>query len=324
MLSFEQLNSLKEIDWKNPIKLILINSRQKGLFLKLREFCNQITKAVHPLSLEYGKETLIGYPALKLESIYYLALPINEWWPPFFSAIKAIATGKPELKENDYRTLKRITSPLNIKVMASKSSCPLCPWAANFCNQIAIGNRLINTYIIDIDLYPKIKKHYQITATPTVIINEDYILVGRQVKDIINWIAKASKKIYDSTVFKSLLKEARAERVIELCLEKGEIPHALLNLLLDLELSSRIGTMVVLEEISKESPALIENIIPKLLSMLKLPDKRDRGDVLYILGLIGTPEIIPILRDIASRETEELEGIALEAIENIKNRTPLH
>ncbi|KPJ68240.1 MAG: hypothetical protein AMJ45_02760 [Syntrophobacter sp. DG_60] len=323
MLSIEQLNSLKEIDWQNPIKLILINGRQKKVFLKLEEFCNQLTKAIHHLSLEYSKEILVGYPALKLDNIYYLAMPVDEWWPPFFSAIKAIAIGKTELEENDYEALKKITSSLNIKVMVSKAS-PLCPWAVNFSNQAAIVNRLIKTYIIDIDLYPKMKKHYQITATPTVIINEDYILVKKEVKDIIDWIIKASKKIYDSTVFKSLLKEARAKRVVQLCLEKREIPDALLNLLLDLELPSRIGTMVVLEEISKEAPALIENIIPKLLSMLKLPDKRDRGDILYILGLIGTPEIIPTLEDIASRETEELEGIALEAIENIKNRTLVH
>lgn len=323
MLSIEQLNSLKEIDWQNPIKLILINGRQKKVFLKLEEFCNQLTKAIHHLSLEYSKEILVGYPALKLDNIYYLAVPVDEWWPPFFSAIKAIAIGKTELEENDYEALKRITSSLNIKVMASKAS-PLCPWAVNFSNQAAIVNKLIKTYIIDIDLYPKMKKHYQITATPTVIINEDYILVKKEVKDIIDWIIKASKKIYDSTVFKSLLKETRAKRVVQLCLEKREIPDALLNLLLDLELPSRIGTMVVLEEISKEAPALIENIIPKLLSMLKLPDKRDRGDILYILGLIGTPEIIPTLKDIASRETEELEGIALEAIENIKNRTLMH
>ncbi len=323
MLSVEQLNSLREIDWKNPIKLILINSREKELFLKFEEFCNQLTEAVHHLSLEYGEETLIGYPAIKLDNIYYLALPIDEWWPPFFAAIKTIATGKTELRENNYKTLRKITSPLNIKVMASKAPS-LFLWAANFSNQAAILNSLIKTYIIDIDLYPKIKKRYQITATPTVIIDEDYILVEKEVKNITNWIAKASKKIYDSMVFKSLLKEARAKRVIELCLKKGEIPDALLNLLLDLELSSRVGTMVVLEEISKISPSLTQNIIPKLLSMLELPDKRDRGDALYVLGLIGTSEIIPILKDTASKETEELEEIALEAIENIKNRTIMH
>jgi len=128
----------------------------------------------------------------------------------------------------------------------------------------------------------------------------------------------------NSEVLRSLLKEARAQRVVQLCLERGKIPNSLLNLLLDIELSSRVGTMVVLEEVSKEAPNIVQNTIPKLLSMLKLPDKRDRGDVLYILGLIGTPEIIPILRDIASKETEELEEIALEAIENIKKRHILH
>ena len=325
MLSIKELKSLKEISWKRPLKLVLINNGKRETFLKFEQFCNCLIEATPHLRLEYGKERLIGLPALKLDNvnIYYLSLPLGEHWQPFLSAIRAMASKNIEIGEDDLEALKDINSPIEIKVMIKKA-CPLCPIAANLANQAAIANMLIRTYIIDVEVYPRIKRGYQVTATPTVIIDEDYILVERQVRDVIKWAVKASKKIYDSEVLRSLLKEARAQRVVQLCLERGKIPNSLLNLLLDIELSSRVGTMVVLEEISKEAPNIVQNTIPKLLSMLKLPNKRDRGDVLYILGLIGTPEIIPILRDIASKETEELEEIALEAIENIKKRHILH
>ncbi len=333
MLRESEKRMLQKLDKEgNKLKIEIINSHNQELFLKFELFCNEIKKVLPDLNIAYIQEELPAYPAMKLTSVssdfnlYYLAIPEGKEWPPFFNALTGIihsaANVWPEghLSKTLEEEIRQINHPLEVKVFIAPH-CVFCPLVVDLANQISLCNSLIKTYIIDATLYPKLAKQYKITASPTVVINEDFILVGNEARENLPyWLKKAAQSQYDTTVIKSLLKQAQAERVVTLCLEDERHLETLLNLLTDKELFPRIGAMRVLEELRDKAPQKIEKILPKLLKMLQTQDTRDKGDILFLLGIIGTPEVLGEIESLASREDGEIKEIAVEAIEEIKRR----
>jgi HEAT repeat protein len=61
---------------------------------------------------------------------------------------------------------------------------------------------------------------------------------------------------------------------------------------------------------------------PTILNLAK--DERDKGDILYLLGLIGTPEIASKIEEAIKDEQPLIKEIAYEAIEKIKKRETFH
>ncbi|MDL1971129.1 MAG: thioredoxin family protein [Candidatus Desulfofervidaceae bacterium] len=327
MLDLERVKDLKSIaDQVHKIRLVLINSRHPEMFLQMEAFCQDIQRELPNIEFRVKKEQLLAYPAIKITdkeekiNLYYLGLPEKREWFPFFNALKAIATGRVTLGEEDIKKARGVSVPIEVKIFIT-AECAFCPVVVDLANQLAIASSMLRVFIIDGGFYPDLVKHYKVTASPTVIINEDYFLVGTEAHEkLVPWLEKASQKAYDSSVLKSLLKQAHAERVVELCLEKEECIYPLLALLQDKELFSRIGAMRVLEELAEKSPRLTEKAISKIVSMLDTNETRDKGDLLFLLGLIGSPEVISVIEKKAQEEAEEIKEIALEAIENIKKK----
>jgi len=320
----DDLQTIKDMAAK--IKLVLINSQNQNLFLKLEAFCEELKRHLSELEIAYAQEDLPAYPAIKVTSknreinLYYFCLPEGREWLPFFKALKAIARKEVFLDKGHIEKVKKLAHPVVVKVFITPH-CVFCPLVVDLINQVAIANELIKVFVIDGTLYPELAKQYKVTASPTVVINEDYFLVGTEARErLIDWLEKAEQSVYDPQVIKSLLKQAQAERVVELCLENEAYLKPLLALLTDQELFPRIGAMRVLEELRDKAPQLIEKVLPQLLEMLNTQETRDKGDILFLLGLIGSPEVIGSLEEIAQREEGEIKEIALEAIEEIRQR----
>jgi len=131
--------------------------------------------------------------------------------------------------------------------------------------QLSIAQNFIKTFIIDATYYPDLVQKYKVTASPTVIINEDYILAGEEAREkLLEFVEKAGKSKYDKEVLKNLLKQAQAERVIELCEKDEECLYSLVELLKAPELFTRIGVMHVLEEMAEKGQD-IEKVLSHLI-----------------------------------------------------------
>ena len=322
---------LKEINLEN-LKFFLIRKEESNqVFLKFEEFLNNL-KGHFSLNLEIKEEELPDYPALKVTDkeekvqIYYMAIPEGLERQPFLNALKAISKGESFLNKEEFERIKTIKNPVEIKIFITPF-CPFCPFVVDKANQIAIAQNLIRVFIIDATLFVQLSQKYKVTASPTVVINEDFVLVGNEAKEgLLNFIEKAGEIQYDKEVLKNLLKQAQAERVIELCEKEERCLYTLIELLKAPELFTRIGTMYVLEEMAERGKIKNkEKILSHLIETLKtVKDERDKGDILYLLGLIGTPEIVSKIEETIKDEPPLIKEIAYEAIEKIKKRETFH
>jgi hypothetical protein len=92
------------------------------------------------------------------------------------------------------------------------------------------------------------------------------------------------------------------------------------GLMTDERLRVRIGTIALLETLKKEDAESIGKAIQPLIPLLKDEDPRIRGDVAYVLGLIGDRETIPVLEQLINNEDPNVGIIVREAIEDIQSR----
>jgi len=92
------------------------------------------------------------------------------------------------------------------------------------------------------------------------------------------------------------------------------------GLMTDERLRVRIGTIALLETLKKEDAESIGKAIQPLIPLLKDENPRIRGDVAYVLGLIGDRETIPVLEQLINNEDPNVVIIVQEAIEDIQSR----
>jgi HEAT repeat protein len=88
----------------------------------------------------------------------------------------------------------------------------------------------------------------------------------------------------------------------------------------DERLRVRIGTIALLETLKKEDAESIGKAIQSLITLLKDENPLIRGDVAYVLGLIGDRETIPVLDQLTNNEDPNVRIIVREAIEDIQSR----
>ena len=92
------------------------------------------------------------------------------------------------------------------------------------------------------------------------------------------------------------------------------------GLMTDERMRVRIGTIALLETLKKEDAGSIGNAVASLVPFLKDENPLIRGDVAYVLGLIGGQETIGVLEQLTNNEDPNVRIIAQEAIEDIQSR----
>jgi thiol-disulfide isomerase/thioredoxin len=321
---------LKEINTEN-LRIFLINGDgSREIFSRFEKFLNELKKEL-PLKIENKHEKIPIYPAIKLTDreekvqIYYMAVPEGLELNPFLNTLKTIPKAESVLNKEEVEKIKDIKNPVEVKIFIT-SFCPFCPAVVEKANQLAIFQNSIRVFIIDAMLHSDLAQKYKVTASPTVIINEDFVLVGNEARtNLVDFIKKAGEAIvYDKEVLKNLLKQGEADRVIELCEKDERCLYSLVELLKAEELFTRIGVMRVFEEMAekREIPA---KILFQLIEMFKNADnERDKDDILYLLSLIGTPEIISEIEKAIENESPIIKEVGQEAIEKIRKREKFH
>ena len=109
--------------------------------------------------------------------IRYLSIPSAAKIQPFVEALM-VSTGAPNYYENVIRENLDKIIPSAIKVLIT-DYCAYCSRIISICSLFTLASDgKLQTNIIDIMTYPEIGEYYDVATVPTLVINEDNILVG--------------------------------------------------------------------------------------------------------------------------------------------------
>ncbi len=310
------------------INLTLITSSNIDITTKFRDYYKGISTRLNILFRETdGVDKIDMLPAIRFDrddkqgNIYYHFIPEGKEEVVLLEAIDKFGQKRVDLSREAFSVIKRVHRHILMKVFIAPH-CPFCPQVVSLANNIAIASEKIETHIIDGTLFPDVIQSYGITAAPTVILEDDYVLVGTEAKDkLISWIQKAADKREDIEYYRAILKEGKADDIADRFMSRGAIPDTFLELLKDKEWPSRLGAMVVLESIYEKDPDLLRSVFPIIINMLKVPMENNniKEDIVYLLGKIGDEKVMSDLKDIENDDSS-LKEVVEEAIAAIKER----
>lgn len=89
-------------------------------------------------------------------------------------------------------------------------------------------------------------------------------------------------------------------------------------LMSDERMRVRIGATALIETMKDEDPENVSKALPSILPLLNTQDPVTRGDIAYLLGVIGDKDTIPYLNELLNDEDMNVRTIAQEAIGDIQ------
>ena len=194
------LNALNQ-----DVTLVTIVNSQNEHSLELKnwlEVLPTLNSHIHLNSYEEGTNTAIeeqiGADQLPVVAfldqngvytgVKFYGIPGGHEMNSFILALYNLAGPGQAIDDKTLNRIKTIDKPVKLKVCISLS-CKFCPDVVAACQRIAILNPHVEASMMDIALFPQLKKEFKIMSVPAVIKNNDKLLFGsKTIDEILDFI----------------------------------------------------------------------------------------------------------------------------------------
>ena len=325
MLTSQELetarNTLEAL--QNPV-VLKVNLTKDTLSKKFRKFIETLAAVSSKLQPIYTTYSADDPPTIELKpNLRYMALPSGREMAPFLQSLICRSRGETSLAERTLSNMANFITSMKVEVMVSPT-CPHCPTVVGLVNQLAMTSTYLEVTIIDVTLFAQFAQNYNIRAVPTLVIDGQEQLVGNISEDLlVDKLTNQSPATFHPDSFKKIVKEGDAEKLAGMMVADGDVYRGALELLTDPDWSVRMGIMVVLEEVAKLSPDLVQRVYPYVVALLDHGDANQRGDMAYLLGNIGNVNVLGPLNMVLKDKNPEVAEAAFEALRQIQEREVL-
>ena len=131
---------------------------------------------------------------------------------------------------------------------------------------------------------------------------------------------KDSQEIDTKKMIADYMENGLLDNIIDMYKHDKSLYEYIGYLMSDERMRVRIGATALIETMKDEDPDNISKAIPSILPLLRKQDPVTKGDIAYLLGVIGSKETIPYLNDLLNDEDVNVRTIAQEAIEDIQGK----
>jgi hypothetical protein len=304
------------IDAETSLKLVLSpDPRSEGF----KSFCMALSRQASHIKVS-TRQKEFGPAFMEIgDRVMYQAIPEGKEMEPFLEALAFTVKPPARLSERMSKMVNQIHVPADLRLFIAPQ-CPHCPILVRSLLPILFFGASLKLTIIDGSLYTEMARMYDIRSVPTLILDDDFQWNGMvNMEELLTTISRRDMGNLSQTTLTNLLKDGKASMIAEMMVRHQKLPSAFLKLVAHEKWPLRLGAMVAFEEIIRISPAMAVRSIPLLLGVFPGADDQAKGDILYLLGLIGSPESEPFLESIKhGGYNDEIMESATEALENIR------
>jgi thiol-disulfide isomerase/thioredoxin len=254
------------------------------------------------------------------DNIHFSALPLEKELAPFLEALTCLAGPLPPLADHIQGKLHLLDHPCRLMLFIALQ-CPHCPDMVRTLIPLAAHAKKVFLHIIDGSLFPEAARKYEVLSAPCLILNQDFRWTGQtSLKEILDMAIRPDPSQLGPDTLKNILEQGDASWISQQMIQTGHIFEGFAALLLDSTWSVRLGAMVVVETLAEEAPDLAAKLGPILIQAFADQEVPVQGDILYILGEVGTRDtkawIQKILPGLVHPDLKDAARDALAAIED--------
>ncbi len=204
-------------------------------------------------------------------------------------------------------------------VLFVSAQCPHCPLVAKALRALAAKSPGIELSVIDVTADAAAARAAEVLAVPTLVVNGRVHLTGAVNVDDLTQLLDAPRALTAPSL-RRFIDQGNANALAELMDAENAIIPALLELLTEPTFSTRLGAMTVAEKLCELNCSLAGSIADPLWAGFDAADDSVRGDVLYLLGVLGARHLLPEIKAIAAGDhSDDIKEAALDAIETLSS-----
>lgn len=313
-------------DMKEDVEILIVRDGNEELCREFEDIAKELAGLTEKIKIEEGeRDGMVIYPALILkkgdrENIIYHALPLKNEFKAFIDTIVNLSRGETELGGDALEELEKNPGSAEIITFITPT-CPFCARVVSRSNNMAIAGSNIISRVVDVTCFKEMGNKHNIMSAPVTLINNRIKLEGELTEEeIAGWIVIAGQPDYWYHYAGELLKEGHLEKVMAMIRHEKDKAPLLGRLIGYPSFNTRLGTLVILEDLFQEDPESARKAVPGLVEALDDPEPSIRGDAATALGIVGDASAIPLLEKLLDDEYEDVREVAQDAISQIKER----
>lgn len=287
-----------------------------------QKFCDNLVQLVPKIRIAKEDGSPRQAPQILIgNGLRYQALPGGLEMPPFIEALTALDSEPIQITESIKSRLKKNNLPATLIVFMAPQ-CTYCPQVLSQLIPLSMVEAGVQLIVIDGSLFPDAAQTHKIQSVPTILLDEQFRWTGSvPIDEIIDAISTRNPALLGATSLESIVKDGQASHLAAMMLDAREIFPAFYDLLIHDKWPVRLGAMVVIEEIAAQAPRMASEIIEPLWGRFERVSDQIKGDLLYLFGEIGDPNVIPWLEAVSAGEFDaEVIEAAKEALEKLVTR----
>lgn len=305
----------------HSVKITLFETEHE-LTESVQRFCEKLSQLVPKIQVAKDNGVPQGAPMIGIgNGIRFQGIPSGNELEPFLEALSFRETGIHSTPESSKNRLGSIELPAVLTLYVAPQ-CIYCPQVTRQLLPLPEISNIIKLIVIDGTQFPKLMEEHKIQAVPTLFLDDQFRWTGTvNLDEIIELMIDRNPSLLGATSLEMILKDGNAAQLARMMLDEDKIFPAYYDVLTHHSWSTRLGAMVVMEELISESPELARQVISPLWERFTEISEQARGDILYIFGEIGIPEAVPALESVRDGEySADVKEAAEEALSKIRSQ----
>ena len=172
----------------------------------------------------------------------------------------------------------------------------------------------VTTCIIDAQRFPALAERFAVKSVPMTILDSAWSVVGVvSPATLVEKILAREDPAFQQDLFQSLVAAGRFADTADYIVNKG--PALFARAWRQSTTSSRMGLLLVVEELLAKQPAGLDDQVEELISLLASKDTALRGDTADLLGQMGLRAAAEALSNLTQDPNPDVAEIAAESLE---------
>lgn len=302
----------------HPVSIALLETDAPGMEA-FRRFADDLVRLAPRVAVETERlETPGSLPGFRVgDRVDLHMVPLGRELSPFLDALEPDRIPSPP---GAAEALANLRAPVALRLYVALA-CPHCPGVLRSLLGIVAASDKVRLSVIDGSLFPDRAEAEDIRAVPTLFLENRRWTGQVRPAEILDALAGVDPADMSPATMERMIAEGKAMDLAALMGAEGRIFPALPVVMTHESWAVRLGAMVAAETLTEEYPEVAGQLAGPAWERFEGADDTVRGDILYVLGLVGGPADRDRLREMAAdHPSEAVREAAAEAVEALADR----